>query len=46
VLSVAWLKEAISARQALGGALIVVAMIVAEALPYMFRAITVPGTRP
>jgi drug/metabolite transporter (DMT)-like permease len=46
ILSVVWLKEAMSARQALGGALIVVAMIVAEALPYMFRAITVPDTRP
>jgi len=46
VLSVVWLKEAMSARQAVGGALIVVAMIVAEALPYMFRAITVPDTRP
>jgi drug/metabolite transporter (DMT)-like permease len=46
VLSVVWLKESLSARQAVGGALIVVAMIVAEALPYMFRAITVPDTRP
>jgi drug/metabolite transporter (DMT)-like permease len=46
VLSEVWLKEAMSARQAFGGALIVVAMIVAEALPYMFRAITVPDTRP
>jgi drug/metabolite transporter (DMT)-like permease len=46
VLSVVWLKESMSPRQALGGALIVVAMIVAEALPYMFRAITVPDTRP
>ncbi len=46
VLSVVWLKEPMSARQALGGAFIVVAMIVAEALPYMFRAITVPDTRP
>ncbi len=45
-LSVVWLKEPMSPRQALGGALIVVAMIVAEALPYMFRAITVPDTRP
>jgi drug/metabolite transporter (DMT)-like permease len=46
VLSVLWLKEAMSPRQAVGGALIVVAMIVAEALPYVFRAITVPDTRP
>jgi drug/metabolite transporter (DMT)-like permease len=46
VLSVVWLKESLSTRQAVGGALIVVAMIVAEALPYMFRAITVPDTRP
>ncbi len=46
VLSVVWLREPMSARQAVGGALIVVAMIVAEALPYMFRAITVPDTRP
>jgi drug/metabolite transporter (DMT)-like permease len=46
VLSVVWLKEPMSARQAVGGALIVVAMVVAEALPYMFRAITVPDTRP
>ena len=46
ILSVVWLKEPMSPRQAIGGALIVVAMIVAEALPYMFRAITVPDTRP
>jgi len=46
VLSVFWLKEPMSTRQVLGGALIVTAMIVAEALPYMFRAITVPDTRP
>ena len=46
VLSVLWLKEPMTPRQAVGGALIVVAMIVAEALPYMFRAITVPDTRP
>jgi drug/metabolite transporter (DMT)-like permease len=46
ILSVVWLKEPMSPRQAVGGALIVVAMIVAEALPYMFRAITVPDTRP
>jgi drug/metabolite transporter (DMT)-like permease len=46
ILSVFWLKEPMTGQQALGGALIVVAMIVAEALPYMFRAITVPDTRP
>jgi drug/metabolite transporter (DMT)-like permease len=46
VLSVVWLKESMSARQVVGGGLIVLAMIVAEALPYMFRAITVPDTRP
>jgi len=46
VLSVFWLKEPMSGRQALGGALIVAAMIVAEALPHMFRAIVVPDTRP
>jgi drug/metabolite transporter (DMT)-like permease len=46
VLSVAWLKEPMSARQAAGGVLIVVAMVVAEALPRMSRAITVPDTRP
>ncbi len=46
LLSVFWLKEPMSARQALGGALIVLAMIVAEALPHMFRAIVVPDTRP
>ncbi len=46
ILSVFWLKEPMSPRQALGGALIVFAMIVAEALPHMFRAITVPDTRP
>ena len=46
LLSVFWLKEPMSARQALGGGLIVFAMIVAEALPHMFRAITVPDTRP
>ena len=31
---------------AIGVIVLVVAMIVAEALPYMFRAITVPDTRP
>jgi drug/metabolite transporter (DMT)-like permease len=46
ILSVVWLKEPMTPQQAFGGALIVVAMIVAEALPYMFRAITVPDTRP
>jgi drug/metabolite transporter (DMT)-like permease len=46
ILSVFWLKEPMSARQALGGGLIVVAMIIAEALPRMFRAIVVPDTRP
>ncbi len=45
-LSVFWLKETMTPQQVLGGALIVVAMIVSEALPYMFRAITVPGHRP
>jgi drug/metabolite transporter (DMT)-like permease len=46
LLSVFWLKEPMTARQAFGGGLIVFAMIVAEALPHMFRAITVPDTRP
>lgn len=46
VLSVVWLKETMTRAQAFGGALIVLAMIVAEALPYMFRAITVADTRP
>lgn len=46
LLSVFWLKESMTSQQAFGGALIVVAMIVSEALPYMFRAITVPDTRP
>ena len=46
LLSVFCLKEPMSAQQAFGGMLIVVAMIVSEALPYMFRAITVPDTRP
>ena len=46
LLSVFWLKEPMSLQQAFGGALIVVAMIISEALPYMFRAITVPDTRP
>src|SRR5580698_6097395 len=46
ILSVVWLKEPMSAQQAFGGTLIVVAMIVFEALPYMFRTITVPDTRP
>ena len=45
-LSVLWLKETMTSQQVLGGALIVGAMIVSEALPYMFRAITVPDTRP
>jgi drug/metabolite transporter (DMT)-like permease len=45
-LSVFWLKETMTPQQILGGALIVAAMIVSEALPYMFRAITVPDTRP
>lgn len=46
LLSVFWLKEPMTSQQAFGGTLIVVAMIVSEALPYMFRAITVPDTRP
>jgi drug/metabolite transporter (DMT)-like permease len=46
ILSVLWLKEAMTTQQALGGALIVAAMIISEALPYMFRAITIPDTRP
>jgi drug/metabolite transporter (DMT)-like permease len=46
LLSVFWLREPMTPRQAVGGALIVFAMIVSEALPYMFRAITVPDTRP
>ena len=46
LLSVFWLKESMSAQQAFGGMLIVVAMVVSEALPYMFRGITVPDTRP
>ncbi len=46
LLSVFWLKEPMTVQQAIGGALIVFAMIVSEALPYMFRAITVPDTRP
>ncbi|HSY12414.1 MAG TPA: DMT family transporter [Verrucomicrobiae bacterium] len=46
LLSVFWLKEPMSTQQAFGGVLIVVAMIVSEALPYMFREITVPDTRP
>ena len=46
LLSVFWLKEPMTPQQALGGALIVLAMIVSEALPFMFRAITVPDTRP
>jgi len=46
LLSVFWLKEPMTSQQAFGGALIVVAMVVSEALPYMFRAITVPDTRP
>ena len=46
VLSVVWLKESMTPQQVFGGVLIVVAMIVSEALPYMFRAITVPDTRP
>lgn len=46
LLSVFWLREPMTARQVLGGGLIVLAMIVAEALPHMFRAIMVPDTRP
>ncbi len=46
LLSLFWLKEPMTVQQAIGGALIVFAMIVSEALPYMFRAITVPDTRP
>ncbi|MGC2108042.1 MAG: DMT family transporter [Candidatus Korobacteraceae bacterium] len=46
ILSVFWLKEPITTVQVAGGALIVVAMMVAEALPYVYRAITVPDTRP
>ncbi len=36
ILSVFWLKEPMTGPQVLGGGLIVVAMIVASALPYMF----------
>jgi drug/metabolite transporter (DMT)-like permease len=36
ILSVFWLKEPMTGQQVLGGGLIVVAMIVASALPYMF----------
>ena len=46
ILSVLWLKEPMSRTQAVGGALIVVAMIVSEALPRMLNMITVPDTRP
>jgi drug/metabolite transporter (DMT)-like permease len=46
VLSVVWLKEPMSLRQALGGALIVAAMIFSQALPYMWRTSSVPDTRP
>ncbi|MGB9255862.1 MAG: DMT family transporter [Candidatus Korobacteraceae bacterium] len=46
ILSVLWLKEAMTTQEALGGALIIAAMIISEALPYMFRAITIPDTRP
>ena len=46
ILSVVWLREPMSTQQAFGGLLIVVAMVVSEALPYMFREITVPDTRP
>ena len=46
VLSVVWLKEAMSSSQIAGGALMVLAMIMAELLPYMLRHITVPDTRP
>jgi drug/metabolite transporter (DMT)-like permease len=46
LLSVFWLKEPMTAQQVFGGMLIVAAMIVSEALPHMFRAITVPDTRP
>ena len=46
LLSVFWLKEPMTGQQALGGGLIVLAMIISEALPFMFRAITVPDTRP
>ena len=46
LLSVFWLREPMSRQQAFGGLLIVAAMIISEALPYMFREITVPDTRP
>jgi drug/metabolite transporter (DMT)-like permease len=36
ILSVFWLKEPMTGQQVLGGGLIVVAMIVASALPYVF----------
>jgi len=36
ILSVFWLKEPMTGQQVLGGGLIVVAMVVASALPYMF----------
>jgi drug/metabolite transporter (DMT)-like permease len=46
VLSVYWLREPMTARQVAGGALMVLAMIVAGALPYVFRVLAVPDTRP
>jgi len=46
VLSVVWLKEPITLQQALGGALIVVAIVALEVLPRVFRAMATPYSGP
>jgi len=42
VLSVFWLKELMTGQQVFGGGLIVVAMVVASAVPYMLTGETGP----
>jgi drug/metabolite transporter (DMT)-like permease len=46
ILSVVWLKEPMTMQQAIGGGIIVLAIILPEVLPHVARAIIVPDTRP
>ncbi|HKD85365.1 MAG TPA: DMT family transporter [Terriglobales bacterium] len=46
ILSVLWLKEPMTMQQAIGGGIIVIAIIVPEVVPHLARAIIVPDTRP
>jgi drug/metabolite transporter (DMT)-like permease len=46
ILSVLWLREPMTMQQAIGGGIIVIAIIVPEVVPHLARAIIVPDTRP